>query len=93
MFGEMAAPLGETKEEERRWRRQQQRRQEKIDVEEVAIKRNLAKVEKERASFIQRRKTSGNQIHELRREPEVVVVDSPSSGSDCGSVLVGMNFV
>ena len=78
------------RKEERKERKERKERMEKEKKE-----KNLINVEKERASFIKRRQTSGNQIHEFRRKESkiVVVVDSPSSGSDCGNVIVGMNFV
>ena len=81
------------RKEERKERKERMERMERMEKEKK--EKNLINVEKERASFIKRRQTSGNQIHEFRRKESkiVVVVDSPSSGSDCGNVIVGMNFV
>jgi hypothetical protein len=77
----------------------QMRQQEEVALvrrrrEAAERERNLENVERERALCVERRKINGSRIHELRRgEMVAAVVDSPSSGSDCGSVIVDMQFV
>ena len=76
-----------------RYRLQQQQEEEAQERRKSA---NLRHVERERNAFVQRRKKNAGRIDELKNEVlgarGSAAAGSPSSGSDCGSV-VDMQFV